>query len=97
LLATYSKEITAIGEMRNLPIWKRTAAVIAKPNTQEHQYLEQILYLCCVRLTVRVYRSLAAHYPSSHPSNLVADLSHQLGVNEGPFYTWKKKDAHLEK
>jgi hypothetical protein len=94
LPATYSKEITAIGGMRNLPIWKRTAAVIAKPNTQKHQYLERILYLRCVRLSPQVYRSLADALPSSFPSSSVGHLSHQLGVNEGPFYTWKKKDAH---
>ena len=77
-----------------MPIWKRTAAIIANPNTQKHQYLELILRLRCVWLSAQVYRSLAGALPSRSPSSSVGYLSRQLGVNEGPSYTWKKEDAH---
>jgi hypothetical protein len=86
-----------MGETRNMPIWKRTAAVLAKPNTQKHQYFERALRLRCVRLSAQVYRSLTGALPSRSPSSSVGDLSRQLEVNEDPFYAWKKKDAHLGK
>jgi len=89
LLAAEAKEVTTIGETRNVPIWKRTAAVIAKPNAQENPRFLTNSALC---------PAIRASMPSTCGHITVGDLCRQLGVNEGPFYlSWRKKDAHLGK
>ncbi len=86
------KEVTPIGETRNVPIWKRTAAVIAKPNTQEHSRFWTNPTLCQA-----IHASMPFACWAHQPWSPVGDLCRRLEVNEAPFYRWKKKDAHLGK
>jgi hypothetical protein len=92
LLATDAKDVTTIGGTRNVPIWKRTAAVIAKPNTQEHSRFWTNSALCPAFRASTPFACWAYQ-----PRSPIGDLCRQLEVNEAPFYRWKKKDAHLGK
>ena len=74
-------------------IWKRTAAVIAKPNTQEHSIFSTNSALCPA-IQASMPFACWAHQPSCPNWR---PQPPQLGENEAPFYTWKKKHAYLGK